>query len=97
MQLPLQPRLSDYRGSDPKKRRKADEHNAMAQRVVDHLNALIANDPAPMQQYFWHGIARDLGLTADDVESAVMHGGHNGITIGVTEDGRQAVARYNKR
>ncbi|MEZ2201885.1 hypothetical protein AAE027_07555 [Bradyrhizobium japonicum] len=96
MQLPLQPRLMDYRGADPKKQRKVAEHNAMAQRVADHLNTLIANDPAPMQQYLWHGIARDLGLTTDKVESAVMYGGHNGITIGVTDEGRRAVARYKK-
>lgn len=96
MQLPLQPRLKDYRGADPKKRRKVAEHNAMAQRVVDHLNTLIANDLEPMQQYLWYDVACDLGLTADDVESAVMYGGHNGITVDVTEENRRAVARYKK-
>lgn len=96
MQLPLQSRLKGYQGADPKKRRKVAEYNAMAQRVVDHLNTLIANDPDPMQQYFWHGIARDLGLTADEVRAAVMYGGHNGITVDVTEENRKAVARYKK-
>ncbi|TCU75308.1 hypothetical protein EDE08_103528 [Bradyrhizobium sp. R2.2-H] len=96
MQLPLQPRLSDYRGSDPKKRRKADEHNAMAQRVVDHINTLIANDQAAMQQYLWYSVARDLKLTVEQVESAVMYGGHNGITVGVSEEGRRALAAYKK-
>ena len=94
--LPLQPRLDGYRGAAPQKRRKADEHNAMAQRVVDHLNSLIASNPAPMQQYLWCEVARDLDLTAEDVELAVRYGGHSGITVEVTEQGRRAVARYKK-
>ncbi|KYK44902.1 hypothetical protein A1D31_11840 [Bradyrhizobium liaoningense] len=96
MQLPLQPRLKDYRGADPKKRRKVADHNAVAQRVVEHLNTLIANDQAAMQEYLWHEVARDLGLAVEDVEAAVMHGGHNGITVGVTEEERRAIARYKK-
>lgn len=96
MQLPLQPRLKDYRGADPKKRRKIAEHNAMAQRVVDHINSLIANDPDPLQQFHWYEVARDLNLSAEDVESSVMYGGHNGITVDVTEENRRAVARYKK-
>ncbi|WP_145984257.1 hypothetical protein [Bradyrhizobium nitroreducens] len=96
MQLPLQPRLDGYRGADPRKRREASEHNAMAQRIVDHLNTLIANDPDPMQQYHWYEIARDLGLSPEDVESAVMYGGHNGITVDVTDENRRAVAGYKR-
>ncbi|WOH68668.1 hypothetical protein [Bradyrhizobium sp. BWA-3-5] len=92
--LPLEPRLDSYRGSKENLQRKAAEHNAMARRVVDHLNTLIANDPADMQQYLYHEIARDLGLTVEDVASVVMYGGHNGITVGVSEDGRRALAPY---
>ncbi|MCC8944199.1 hypothetical protein H8A97_03555 [Bradyrhizobium sp. Arg62] len=93
-QLPLQPRLDPYRGSKDNLRRKKVQHNAMARRVVDHLNTLIANNPADRQQYLYYYVARDLGLTAEEVESAVMYGGHNGITVGVTEEGRRALASY---
>lgn len=91
--FPLQPRLESYRGSKENLRRKAAEHNAMARRVVDHLNTLIANDPRDRQLYIYDSIARDLGLSADEVQSAVMYGGHNGITVGVTDEDR---ARYLK-
>ncbi|MBP0116384.1 hypothetical protein [Bradyrhizobium vignae] len=96
MQLPLQPRLKGYRGADPKKRRKAAEHNEMARRVVDHVNKLIANNPEPSQQYLWYEVARDLGLTVEDVESAVMYGGHHGVTVGITEESRRSLAAYKK-
>lgn len=94
--LPLQPRLDDYRGSKENLRRKVAEHNAMAQRVVDHLNTLIANDPRDLQQYIYADIAHDLRLSTDEVQSAVMYGGHNGITVGVTEEDRQALARFKR-
>jgi hypothetical protein len=94
--LPLQPRLDGYRGSDRKKQLKASEHNAMARRVVDHLNNQIANDPDERQQYLYYEIARELELTVEQVESAVMYGGHNGITVGIDEEGRQQLARYRK-
>lgn len=69
--LPLQPRLDPYRGSKENLRRKATEHNAMARKVVDHLNTLIANDPDDRQNYLYYEIARDLGLTVEEVESYV--------------------------
>ncbi|WP_271565792.1 hypothetical protein [Bradyrhizobium sp. CCBAU 11386] len=68
----------------------------MARRVVDHLNTLIANNPADRQQYLYYEVTHDLGLTAEEVESAVMYGGHNAITVGVTEEGRRALASYKR-
>ncbi|WP_027555094.1 hypothetical protein [Bradyrhizobium sp. Cp5.3] len=94
--LPLQPKLDPYRGSKDRLRRKAAEHNAMATRVVYHLNRLIADNPNDQQQYLWYEVARALGLTVEEVGSAVMYGGHNGITVGVTEEGRRALASYKK-
>jgi hypothetical protein len=88
--------LDPYRGSKENLRRKATEHNAIARRVVDHLNTLIANDPGDQQNYLYYEIAHELGLTVEEVKSVVMYGGHNGITVGVDDAGRRALARYKK-
>lgn len=93
-QVPLVPRLKTYRGSKPDLRRKCAEQNARAQRIVDHINRLIANDPAEMQQYLWGFVALDLGVTPEQVGDAVTGGGHNGISIRVTDADRAALERY---
>jgi hypothetical protein len=90
-QLPLQARLQNIRGSTERARRRVIDHNAMARRVVDHLNRLIANNPERNQQYFWADIARELSLSPEEVERAVMYGGHNGITIAVSDEDRTAL------
>jgi hypothetical protein len=80
--LPVRPAFDDYRGSKENRLRKAAEFNSMAQRVADHVNSLAANDPH-RQQYMFASIARDLGLTTDQVRSALPDGGYNGITLSV--------------
>jgi hypothetical protein len=67
---PITPRYNTYRESKENLRRKAAEHNAMANRVVEYLNTLIANDPSETQQYLYFTIARDLRPT-DEVRSAI--------------------------
>jgi hypothetical protein len=94
--LPLTPHFKTYRGSKEALRRKASEYNRMAQRVADHVSALIANNPDETQMYLFYSIAYDLGLTEDQVRSAISDGGYDGITIGVREDDRQMLARYKK-
>jgi hypothetical protein len=42
---PIVPRFRHYRGSKENVRRKVERFNATAQRVADHVNKLIANDP----------------------------------------------------
>lgn len=66
----------------------------MAQQIADHLNRKIAKNPAEIQQYMFASIANELGMPVDVVRSAISDGGHNGITLGVREDERQALARY---
>lgn len=92
--LPLQPSLRNYRGSNEARRRKITEYNRVAHRVAEHVNRLIANDPKEIQQYFFASLAHDLGFDVDDVRSAISDGGYNGITFGVTEDDRKELARY---
>jgi hypothetical protein len=94
--LPVMPHLKVYRGSKENLRRKAAQHNAIAQRVADHINALVANNPREIQQYMFATIARDLGLKTDQVRSAIYDGGYNGITFGVREAEREALVRYKR-
>jgi hypothetical protein len=95
--LPLRPYLKHYSGSQESPRRKTAEYNEMATRVVEHVNALIANNPDENQQYMFVQIAIDLGLTADEVRSAFSSVGRNGITIHVTEEDRVALACYKSK
>ena len=96
-QLPVQPRFKSYLGSKENLRRKAAEHNAMAQRVADYVNSLAANNPNEIQQYTFSTIARDLGFTTDQVRSAIGDGGYNGITFGVRKAEREALAAIKSK
>jgi hypothetical protein len=44
--------------------------------------------------YTFDSIARNLGLTVDEVRSALPEGGYNGISFGVREEDRRALARF---
>ncbi|WP_245432954.1 hypothetical protein [Mesorhizobium sp. WSM3866] len=92
--LPLRPSLKSYRGGKANVQLKTAKANALAQRIADHINMLIANDPHEMQQYLFASIARDLGCSTDAVRSAISDGGYNGISIRVLGDDRRALARY---
>jgi|GEM_PF-2408242 len=94
--IPLTPHLKNYRGSKEALRRKTAAFNAMAHRVADHVNTLMANNPSEIQQYHFYEIAHDLGLSVDDVRSAISDGGYNGITLGVRDEGRQALACFKR-
>ncbi len=91
---PIVPHFRHYRGSKENVRRKADRFNATAQRVADHVNKLIANDPREIQVYMFGTIAIDLGVSVDDVREAISDGGFNGITIRVTDDDRRKLSDY---
>jgi hypothetical protein len=95
--LPLRPYLKHYSGSQENPRRKIAEYNEMATRIVEHVNALIANNPDETQQYMFAEIAIELGLAADQVRSAFSSVGRNGITIHVTEEDRMALAHYKSK
>jgi hypothetical protein len=94
--FPIRPHLKSYRGSKDNLRRRAAEYNAKANKIAEHLNTLAANNPAEIQQYMFVYIARDLGFTTEEVRSAISDGGSNGITLGVREDDRRALATYKR-
>jgi hypothetical protein len=91
---PLRAHLKHYRGAKPDLRRKVNEHNRQAERVADHINRLIANNPAEIQQYYFRNIAIDLGIPFEVVRSAISTGGANGITLGVRPTDRPALAAF---
>ncbi|TIW97771.1 MAG: hypothetical protein E5V59_09275 [Mesorhizobium sp.] len=92
--LPLRPNLQSYRGGKQNLQLKSTEANRLAQRIVDHVNRLIARDPHEMQQYFFASIALDLGCSTEAVRSAIPEGGYNGITLWISEEDRRALTRY---
>lgn len=87
--LPLQARLKNVpRSNDERARRKIIDRNATAERVVEHLHRLIAENPENEQVLYWADIARQLSLSADEVAESVMYGGHHGIRVTVSDDDR---------
>lgn len=94
--LPLVPQIKRYRGAKPEKHRKVAEGHAVAQHICDHVNALIANNPAEIQQYTFGYIAADLRLTKEEVRDAISDGGSNGIIQTVCPDGPDGLPDINK-
>lgn len=93
-QLPLQPKVDGYSGSDVRKLRKAREHNELARNVVDYLHRKLAHLPNGVHQFLWADIAHEMELSTDQVRSTVRYEGHNGITIKVIEDHRTFLNRF---
>ncbi len=92
--LPIRPNLKHYSGAKDSIRRKVNEHNAKLQRIADHLNRLIADNPNEMQQHLYGYIAIDLGVSLQDVQEASPEGGSNGITLRVRPEDRPLMERY---
>jgi len=92
--LPISPRYKRYRGSKENLQRKSHEAVRVAHLVADHVNRLIANNPAEMQMIIFASVAYDLKLTTEQVRSAISNGGYNGRTIRVDENDRRELARY---
>jgi hypothetical protein len=92
--LPLEPRVKGYGGAKPDLQRKAAERGARARRITDWRNRQIANNPADVQTHIFALAALELGVATEQVREAVGGGGHNGITLRVTEQDRAALARF---
>ncbi len=93
-QVPVQGRYKEYRGGKPALRDQVAAHNAMVDRVITHINTQVAKDPDELQQILYGFVALDLGLTKEQVASAMMYGGSNGITLRVRPEDRLALERY---
>jgi hypothetical protein len=93
-QLPITAQFKRYTGAKPELRRKAAEAIARAERIATHLNRLIAANPGETQQYYFASMAINLGVTTEQVRSAVSDGGYNGITLWVTPADRERLASH---
>ncbi|MHB1188241.1 hypothetical protein [Thiobacillus sp.] len=78
---PIQVKRFAYRGSDPRKRQKADEQNRIATKLETYINALVKSQTAPIQMYFYHQIATETGFSENTVRELCfsIDGGHNGF------------------
>lgn len=95
-QLPLRPNLYPYRGANPEKQRRTAELNRLAHKIARHANQMIADDPAEIQTLLFRSIASDLGIDVTIVRH-VLDGGHNGLTVRVTAQDREAIAMELQR
>jgi hypothetical protein len=93
--LPVQPRFRRYRGAKENLKRKAAEQSRVAQRIADHVNTEIANNPAEVQQVIFGFVANKLGITTEQVRRA-LPGGYNGWTFRVDENDRRGLERYKQ-
>ncbi len=92
--LPISPRLTRYSGSKPELMRKSLSGQAIAIKIAEHVNTLVANNSAEIQQYIFADIASDLDVTTEQVRSAISDGGYNGITLRVRDEDRAKLKRY---
>jgi hypothetical protein len=92
--LPLAAQFDIYRGSKEYLLRKSAEKALVAERIATYVNGLVANNPDEKQMYTFASIARNLGVTSEEVRSALPDGGYNGISFGVREEDRRALARF---
>jgi hypothetical protein len=74
-ELPLRANQKSYLGNDRHRRSQVQLRNQRAQKIVDYINALIANNPLPQQPYISMSIAYDFGCDNQDVREAVGYGG----------------------
>jgi hypothetical protein len=76
---------NSYRGSDPRKRLKADEDNRIAADLERHINGRLKAQAAPTSIYTYNEIARETGYP---VEVVSRWNGFAGVKIDADEAGR---------
>jgi len=89
--LPIRPHFKSH-GRTVRARDEAIEFNRMAQRVANHVHALILTTPQKVQFFTYDNIARPLGLQAEQVRAAIGRGDYNGISFAVDPLDREALA-----
>ena len=62
-------------------------------RIEEYVNRRAFEDRSEVQVFAFANIATDLALPIEWVRSALVGGGHNGMTVKVTEAQREELAR----
>lgn len=80
---PITVKRNAYRGSDPRKRAKANEDNTIALELERHINKILENQQLPIQNYMYHQIAGDTGHSLEVVRRLCfsIDCGHHGFTV----------------
>lgn len=82
VEVPIYVPRKNYRGSDPLRRKKVQQHNDVARRLEELINRLVAEQEEPICSYSHFDMARRLG---EDPKLVARIGfgidaGHNGFT-----------------
>lgn len=79
---PVHVRRNSYRGSDPKKRAKANSENLDASRIEQAANRLIQAQKRAIKTYLWMEISNESGVDYEIVRKLgySIDGGSNGFT-----------------
>ena len=68
IQHPIRVPRNNYRGSDPKKRTKANEANLAAKKIEVAANALLLKQTEPIRSYIWMEISQASGCSYEVVK-----------------------------
>jgi hypothetical protein len=79
---PIQVSGDAYRGSDSKKRTKAQDTNRLASRLQTHINEKLKEQVEPIRVYSYHEIAAETGIEYEIVRRLgySIDGGSSGFT-----------------
>jgi hypothetical protein len=72
-----------YRGSNPRRLRKRQEFNELAQMLESYINDTFAKSGETGTVFIYANIAQKFNLTTEQVRDVLfaVDGGHNGITV----------------
>lgn len=90
-----------YRGSDSKKRAKAQQRNELASRLEAHINEKLRNQSEPIHVYSYHEIASETGIDLETVRSLgysvdAGSGGFTAYRLGLTQEQAMNLAAEGK-
>jgi hypothetical protein len=83
VEYPVRVPTLTYRGKDPRKRAKNNEHNHHAQKLEQAINELVAQQDRRVQAYMWHMFTQVTGLSVDQIRDVgfAIDCGSNGFTV----------------
>ncbi|MDZ4817600.1 MAG: hypothetical protein SGJ20_01360 [Planctomycetota bacterium] len=99
---PIHVSRDSYRGSNPKKRAKAQATNQLASSLEAHINKKLQNQSEPIRVYMYQELALETGIAYDAVRKLgfSIDGGSGGFTAyksGLTqEQAMDIVAKRNR-
>jgi len=83
VEYPVRVPTRTYRGKDPRKRAKNNEHNLHAHKLEEAINELVAQQERRVQAYTWGMFTQATGLSIDQIRDVgfAIDCGSNGVTV----------------